>query len=164
MPLEEEVGKLLRAQGLTLSVAESCTGGLITHRLTNVPGSSEYVERSVVVYSNLSKVELLKVPREMIERYGAVSEEVAEAMAQGVREMAKTSLGLAVTGIAGPSGGSPEKPVGTVFIALVSGEGILCQGHHFKGNREEIKFMSSEKALEMLCSYMKDLGNRGKSK
>lgn len=156
MSLEKEVGELLRAQGLTLSVAESCTGGLITHRLTNIPGSSDYIERGVVVYSNLSKTELLKVPVEMIEHYGAVSEEVAKAMARGVREIARTSLGLAVTGIAGPSGGSPSKPIGTVFIALVSEKGILCNAYHFKGSREEIKFMSSEKALEMLCRFLRE--------
>jgi len=155
MSLEEEVGGLLREQGLNLSIAESCTGGLITHRLTNIPGSSDYVERSVVVYSNLSKTEMLKVPKELIEQCGAVSEEVAKAMAQGVRTMARTSLGLAVTGIAGPSGGSVSKPVGTVFIALAGEKELMCNGYHFRGNREEIKCMSSEKALEMLCDYLR---------
>jgi PncC family amidohydrolase len=155
MSLQEEVGGLLREQGLNLSVAESCTGGLITHCLTNIPGSSDYVERSVVVYSNLSKTEMLKVPKELIEQCGAVSEEVAKAMAQGVRTMARTSLGLAVTGIAGPSGGSVSKPVGTVFIALAGEKELMCNGYHFRGSREEIKCMSSEKALEMLCDYLR---------
>jgi len=155
MSLDDEVGRLLREQGLNLSVAESCTGGLITHRLTNIPGSSDYVERSVVTYSNLSKTEMLKVPKELIEQCGAVSAEVAQAMAKGVRKMARTSLGLAVTGIAGPSGGRVSKPVGTVFIALAGEKGLMCNGYHFRGNREEIKCMSSEKALEMLCDYLR---------
>ena len=154
MRLEEEAGKLLREQELTLSIAESCTGGLITHRLTNIPGSSEYVERSVVVYSNRSKTELLRIPQRMIGLYGAVSEEVAKAMALEVRTLSGTSLGLSVTGIAGPAGGSPDKPVGTVFMALASADKIFCINHRFTGSREEIKFMSSEKALEMLCRYL----------
>jgi PncC family amidohydrolase len=162
MRLEEEAGKLLREQELTLSIAESCTGGLITHRLTNIPGSSEYVERSVVVYSNRSKTELLRIPQRMIGLYGAVSEEVAKAMALEVRTMSGTSLGLSVTGIAGPAGGSPDKPVGTVFMALASADKILCINHRFTGSRAEIKFMSSEKALEMLCRYLKkDKGVEG---
>jgi len=104
--LEAVVGDLLRTHGSTLSVAESCTGGLITHRITNVPGSSDYLERSVVVYSNRAKRELLKVPAATIRKYGAVSRETAEAMARGVKKLSKTALGLAVTGIAGPAGGT----------------------------------------------------------
>jgi len=152
--LEEEVGRILREKGLTLSLAESCTGGLITHRLTNIPGSSDYIERSVVVYSNRSKIEMLNVPERVIERYGAVSEEVAKAMAQGIRVMAGASLGLSITGIAGPTGGSTEKPVGTVFIALGSADDTVCNNFRFSGNREEIKYKSSEKALEILCQYL----------
>ncbi len=118
--MEEVVGRMLAAQGASIAVAESCTGGLITHRLTNVPGSSAYVERSFVVYSNLAKQELLAVPEAVLAEYGAVSEPVARLMAEGARKAAGTVYGLSVTGIAGPGGGSPEKPVGTVFIGVAA--------------------------------------------
>ncbi|MBU2499476.1 MAG: CinA family nicotinamide mononucleotide deamidase-related protein, partial [Proteobacteria bacterium] len=125
--MEEVVGGLLKEAGLSLSVAESCTGGLIGNRLTNVPGSSNYFQGGVVVYSNQSKVDLLGVSAETIERRGAVSEQTAREMAEGVRKKFKTDMGIAVTGIAGPEGGSDHKPVGTVYIALAAREGTFSK-------------------------------------
>ena len=114
------------AQALTIAVAESCTGGLLASRLTDVPGSSAYVERGVVCYSNRAKVELLGVPETLIAEHGAVSEPVARAMAEGIRARAHTDVGIGVTGIAGPGGGTPDKPVGTVAIAVVAGDDDAC--------------------------------------
>ena len=152
--LEGVVGKLLRSKGATISIAESCTGGLITHRLTNVPGSSDYLERSLVVYSDKAKKELLKVPAGTLKRHGAVSKEVAESMAKGVKSLSKTTFGLAVTGIAGPAGGTPEKPVGTVFISFSHKRQVITQKCSFYGDREQIKFMTSQYALDVLRKYL----------
>ena len=152
--LEGVVGKLLRSKGATISIAESCTGGLITHRLTNVPGSSDYLERSLVVYSDKAKKELLKVPAGILKRHGAVSKEVAESMAKGVKSLSKTTFGLAVTGIAGPAGGTPEKPVGTVFISFSHKRQVITQKCSFYGDREQIKFMTSQYALDVLRKYL----------
>ena len=116
--LEKEVAKLLVSLKLTIAVAESCTGGLICHRLTNIPGSSDYLHMGIVAYSNRSKVEFLGVPEQIIIEHGAVSEACVRAMAVGIRGLARTDLGLSVSGIAGPTGGSAEKPVGTVHMAL----------------------------------------------
>jgi nicotinamide-nucleotide amidase len=148
--MEEVVGRMLAAQGASLAVAESCTGGLITHRLTNVPGSSAYVERSFVVYSNLAKQELLAVPEAVLAEHGAVSEPVARLMAEGARTAAGTVYGLSVTGIAGPDGGSPEKPVGTVFIAVAAPGQTVVEKKFFPGSREKIKIMTSQMALNLL--------------
>ena len=120
--LEAVVGDLLRARGWWVAFAESCTGGLATSRMTDIPGSSEYVERSVVVYSNRAKIELLDVPEQLIAEHGAVSEPVALAMAAGIRKRAGVNVGVGITGIAGPGGGSEQKPVGTVCIARCDGE------------------------------------------
>jgi len=152
--LEEIVGAVLKEQGATLAVAESCTGGLITHRLTNVPGSSAYLERSLVVYSNRAKQELLAVPDHMLREHGAVSAEVARSMASGVREHARTTYGLAVTGIAGPSGGSAEKPVGTVFVGLADATRNDVRQYRFPGSREKIKIMTAQVALNLLRQFM----------
>ena len=152
--LEEVVGKLLRSKGATISVAESCTGGLITHRLTNVPGSSDYLERSLIVYSGKAKKELLNVPAGILNRCGAVSKETAERMAKGIKSLSKTTFGLAVTGIAGPAGGTPEKPVGTVFISLSHKRQVKTQKHSFYGNREQIKFMTSQYALDTVRRHL----------
>lgn len=152
--IEGIVASLLIERGYTLAVAESCTGGLITDRLTNIPGSSGFLERGAVVYSNLSKVELLGVPPEIIKAHGAVSRETAELMARGVREMAKTDIGLATTGIAGPSGGSEEKPVGTVYFALSDSSKTYCRKSHFRWDRRRVKEISSQFALEMLRRYL----------
>ena len=153
--LEELVGRRLRDQDLTLAVAESCTGGLICHRLTNVPGSSDYFMGGVVTYSNLAKMDLLRVAGETLEQNGAVSEAVAQAMALGVKEIFHTPLGLAVTGIAGPTGGSVDKPVGTVWIGLATAAGVEAKQYRFHGSREEIKALSAQTALDWLRMELK---------
>jgi nicotinamide-nucleotide amidase len=155
--LEEMVGQLLRAGGATLAVAESCTGGLVAHRLTRIPGSSDYFERSVVVYSNDAKVQMLGVPKESIDRNGAVSAEVAEKMAEGVRRVSNATLGLGITGIAGPAGGSVEKPVGTVFIALASPKGTVSRRYQFMGDRDQIKTISAYTAIDWVRRYFLNL-------
>jgi nicotinamide-nucleotide amidase len=148
--LEAVVGELLRDRRLTLAVAESCTGGLLTSRLTDVPGSSAYVERGIVGYSNRAKVELLGVPEDLLAAHGAVSEPVARAMAEGVRARAGTDVGIGVTGIAGPDGGTPEKPVGTVAIAVQYGDVTRVSTFRLLGDREQIKLRSVQAALNML--------------
>jgi nicotinamide-nucleotide amidase len=148
--LEEIAGRLLLEARQTVSVAESCTGGLVCHRLTNLAGSSAYFIRGDVVYSNESKETLLGVPHELIETYGAVSRVVAEAMASGMREAAGTDLALGVTGIAGPGGGSAGKPVGLTFIAIASAEGVSCREFRFLGDRETNKLLASQAALDLL--------------
>ncbi len=156
LPLEELLGRRLRARGLTLAVAESCTGGLICHRLTNIPGSSDYFLGGVVTYSNQAKLDLLRVPPATLAQHGAVSAETAGAMALGVRQVFHAPLGLAVTGIAGPRGGSPEKPVGTVFIGLATPQGVQARYYLFHGAREEIKALSAQSALDWLCRELPD--------
>ncbi len=146
--LERVVGELLRDRGVTVAAAESCTGGLLTSRLTDVPGSSAYVERSVVVYSNAAKTELLGVPAALIEQHGAVSEPVALAMAAGIRARAGTTIGIGITGIAGPDGGTPEKPVGTVAIAVDGPWGCRVRTRVFPGGREQVKFFATQAALD----------------
>ncbi|MCC7418050.1 MAG: competence/damage-inducible protein A [Acidobacteria bacterium] len=148
--LETVVGALLRERGLTIAVAESCTGGLLASRLTDVPGSSAYVDRGVVCYSNAAKVDMLGVPSELIERHGAVSEPVAVAMATGIRSRARTSIGVGVTGIAGPGGGSAEKPVGTVCICAVIGTAERVRTFQFVGEREMVKVQASQAALNLV--------------
>jgi nicotinamide-nucleotide amidase len=152
--LESVVQGLLRRQGKTLAVAESCTGGLVAHRLTNIAGSSDVLERAVVAYSLRAKEELLGVPRELLEREGPVSGEAARAMARGARERAGTTIGLSVTGIAGPSGGSEETPVGTVFMGLAEGGRSFAQRFWFRGGRGNVKTMASNVALDWLRRYL----------
>jgi len=148
--LESVVGRLLLDRGLTVSVAESCTGGLLGNRLTNIAGSSRYIERGVIVYSNRAKEELLGVPEHLLRAHGAVSEPVARAMAEGVCRISGSACGLAVTGIAGPDGGSAEKPVGTVYIGCATPEGVEVRRCRFDGDRVAIKWQSSQTALDML--------------
>ena len=148
--LEIVVGRLLLARGLTLSVAESCTGGLVGHRLTNIAGSSAYFERGVVVYSNRAKQELLGVPDEVLRTHGAVSAACAEAMARGICERSGSPCGLAITGIAGPDGGSAAKPVGTVFIGVAVGGDVASRRFRFGGDRSSVKRQSAQMALDML--------------
>jgi nicotinamide-nucleotide amidase len=148
--LEQVVGELLVTRDMRIAIAESCTGGLITSRLTDVPGSSRYVDEAVVVYSNTSKSALAGVPADLIAEHGAVSEPVALAMAGGIRSRADADVGVGVTGIAGPGGGSPEKPVGTVAIAATTGAVTRSRVYRFLGEREHVKFQASQAALDMV--------------
>ena len=152
--LEAAIVTALSRAGRTLSVAESCTGGLIGHRLTSVPGASVVFMGGVMCYSNESKVRDLGVAKSLIERHGAVSKWVAQRMAEGVKSRFCTDLGLAVTGIAGPDGGTKGKPVGTVHIALAYAGGTRSRQCRFKGDRDQIKWQSSEAALELLTTYL----------
>ncbi len=152
--LEEVVGALLKQRRVTLAVAESCTGGLIGARITNIAGSSEYFDRVAVVYSNIAKIEMLGVPQEKIERHGAVSREVAAAMAQGIRQAAGTTLGLSVTGIAGPGGGTEEKPVGLVYFSLASDEGVKTSKKTFLGDREQVRSRAAQHGLDMVRRHL----------
>jgi nicotinamide-nucleotide amidase len=147
--LEVVVGDLLRERRLTIAVAESCTGGLLASRLTDVPGSSDYVERGVVCYSNRAKTELAGVPEGLIAEHGAVSEPVARAMAEGIRARARTNIGVGVTGIAGPAGGTPQKPVGTVVVAVVADDDARVRTFQFIGDRAMVKFQAAQSALNM---------------
>jgi nicotinamide-nucleotide amidase len=146
--MEGVVGRLLREKGSTIAVAESCTGGLIAHRITEIPGSSDYFLLGVVAYSNQAKEALLGVSRSILDRYGPVSKETAEHMAIGVRERSGAAIGIATTGIAGPTGGTPENPVGRVFIAQVTEAIREVKRYDLSGNRHEIKLMASELALD----------------
>lgn len=148
--MEEVVGLRLAVAGFTLAVAESCTGGLISERLTEVPGSSVYFMEGVVTYSNDAKIRSLGVEAELISRHGAVSAEVAEAMAEGIRERAGTDFGLSVTGIAGPGGGSDEKPIGLVYIALADDAHTEHRKLQLPGDRHLIRWRASQAALDML--------------
>jgi len=148
--LEEVVGRLLAERGLTIATAESCTGGLIANWLTHGSGSSAWFERGVVAYSNQSKVDLLGVPDTLIAAHGAVSREVAEAMARGIREAANTDIGLSTTGIAGPTGGTANKPVGLVWIGYCDGSETLALKFHLGDERIRIKERASQAALEIV--------------
>ena len=149
-PLEAIVGDLLRERGLTLAVAESCSGGLLASRLTDTPGSSDYFDRSVVCYSNQAKIDLVGVPEAMIAVHGAVSEPVARAMAEGVRDRARTPVGIGITGIAGPGGGTAQKPVGMVCVAVLVNEQEWVRTFQFIGGRDLVKYQSATAALNML--------------
>jgi nicotinamide-nucleotide amidase len=152
--LEEVVGKLLSDKGKTIAVAESCTGGLIATKFTNISGSSKYFERGVITYSNRAKIELLGVPKEIIDRYGAVSEQTATLMAEGVRKLAKTDYGLSSTGIAGPTGGTPEKPVGLVYIGFACENGSFAQKFQFGGDRFTNRERAAQAALNMVRLFL----------
>ncbi len=156
-PLEILVGELLRRRGLRLAVAESCTGGLIGHRLTNVAGSSTYYVGGISAYAYEAKVRLLGVRWETLEQYGAVSEETVIEMARGVRRALAADVGLSVSGIAGPGGGTPEKPVGTVWIGLSTPQAEFAQHYLWEGDRLQNKELSAEAALQMLCNYLKGI-------
>jgi nicotinamide-nucleotide amidase len=148
--MEEVIGLRLAVTGFTLAVAESCTGGLIAQRITEVPGSSVYFREGVVAYSNEAKVRLLGVPSDLIAEYGAVSAPVAEAMAEGVRERAETDFGVAVTGIAGPGGGTEDKPVGLVYIALADDAHTEHRKLLLPGDRSLVRWRASQAALDLL--------------
>jgi len=148
--LEEAIAKILIAEKKTIAIAESCTGGLISHKLTNISGSSNYLDRAVVSYSNAAKMDELAVPAELIEKHGAVSTEVAYAMAEGARRIAHTDFGISTTGIAGPMGGSEQKPVGLVYIAVAGDAGTICERHQFTGDRLTNKERFAYSALNLL--------------
>jgi len=152
--LEEVVGDALAERGLWIAAAESCTGGLLTSRLTDVAGSSRYVGASIVAYANDAKMSLLGVPEALLAGHGAVSEPVARAMAEGVRTRAGADLGVGITGIAGPTGGTPDKPVGTVAVALASAGGTSARTFRFFGDRELVKFQASQAALDMVRRHL----------
>lgn len=148
--LEAVVGRLLAARGWRVSSAESCTGGLVAERITSVPGASRYFDQGVVTYSNAAKTAWLGVPEVLLAEHGAVSEPVARAMAEGVRERTGAEAGLGVTGIAGPDGGTPDKPVGTVAIAVALPDGTSSRVLQFLGDRTQIRFQSSQAVLDLL--------------
>ena len=148
--LEQIVGECLLRKKETLAVAESCTGGLIAERMTRVPGSSRYFLGGVTCYSNRSKVEFTGMPPLLLEMNGAVSAEVAKSLAEGIRDRMGSSIGVGVTGVAGPSGGSPQKPVGLVHLALAMGNQVEHRECRFSGDRERIRFWASQTALDMV--------------
>ena len=148
--LEQIVGYWLQMRNATLAVAESCTGGLLAERITSIAGSSRYFVGGAVVYSNILKTEFAGVPADMIERHGAVSREVAAALAEGIRYRCESTLGVGVTGVAGPGGGSPEKPVGVVFHAVASDTGTEIVERNFPGDRKRIRRFASTMALDMV--------------
>jgi nicotinamide-nucleotide amidase len=145
---------LLIEKKQTLAIAESCTGGLITHRLTNVPGSSAYVVAGVIAYAYEAKVAALGVSWDTLNKFGAVSTETVIAMARGARERFSATIGLAITGIAGPGGGTPEKPVGLVHIALADANAVMVERHVWRGDRLQNKEQSAEAALLLLYRYL----------
>ncbi len=155
--LEQEVGNLLRQKGLTLGVVESATGGLISHLVTNAPGSSDYYKGSVTAYSNEVKIKIVGVKEDTISKYGVVSYQVAEEMAQGGRRILTADICLADTGIAGPSGATPGKPLGLFYIGLSHQAGTYSQKHNFQGNREQNKRSTAEAALGWLKEYLRSL-------
>lgn len=148
--LEAVVAALLKARRRTIAVAESCTGGLLSHRLTNISGSSDYFVEGVVSYSNSAKTDELQIPADHLRKFGAVSPQVAKGMATAIRAKARTSYGLGITGIAGPTGGTQEKPVGLVYVALAWENDVELAKNQFLGNREQVKFQAAQKALDML--------------
>jgi len=152
--LEGVIGNLLKRKNLTLAVAESCTGGMLGGAITAVPGSSDYFKGGIISYDGEIKENLLGVPRSILINFGQVSEPTARAMAEGVRKMCNSDLSLSITGIAGPAGGSPEKPVGLVYIALADNEQVLVQKHQFHNDRQAIRLRSVRRALNMLRLYL----------
>lgn len=154
--LEVRVGQLLRQAGQTLAVAESCTGGLIGHRLTNIPGSSDYLLASLVTYANAAKERFLDVPATVLKTHGAVSRETAHAMAEGVKEACGADYGLSVTGIAGPAGGTEEKPVGLVCVGLADGRETTVEEHRLRGDRAMIKERAAQMALYLLYRRLRE--------
>ena len=150
----KKISNLLKEKNLTIATAESCTGGLISHSITNISGSSDYFDRGIVSYSNNAKVELLDVSEELLEKYGAVSEQVAKAMAEGVRNKSNVDIGIATTGIAGPTGGTIEKPVGLVYIAVSTADESIVKKFQFSKDRLQNKESTCNAALQMLLDLL----------
>jgi len=157
-PLEVVVGGLLRARHATVAVAESCTGGMLGARITSTPGSSDYFSGGFITYSNLLKSQLLGVSTETLERYGAVSSQTAEAMAAGARERTGATYAISITGVAGPDGGSEEKPVGLVYIGIAGPEGTVAVNRRFLGDRQRIRVFTVQMALDLLRRRLQGLG------
>lgn len=153
--LSERTGRELHEAGLTIACAESCTGGLLTSTLTDMSGSSSYVMGSIVSYANHVKARILHVSEETLTVYGAVSEETAREMAENVRQLIQTDIGVGITGIAGPGGGSAEKPVGLVYIAVADHTHTVVRKNNFSGTRIENKQAAVEKALAMICNVIR---------
>lgn len=152
--LEEIIGVILRKRGLTLAIAESCTGGMLGEMITSIPGSSDYFKGGIISYDGEIKEKLLSVPREIMIKYGQVSEQVARAMANGVRKKCFSDFGIAITGIAGPAGGSEKKPVGLVYIALADEKQTIVQEHQLRKDRHTIRLRSARRALNMLRLHL----------
>jgi nicotinamide-nucleotide amidase len=155
--IEHEIGELLRQKGLTLGVVESATGGLISHRVTNVPGSSDYYKGSVTSYSNEIKMKVVGVKAGTLTKYGSVSPQVAEEMASGGKQLLEVDICLADTGIAGPGGATPGKAVGLFYIGMATKDGVSNRKHEFHGSREENKQSAAEAALGWLKEYLDSL-------
>ena len=160
--LEHQIGRLLRERGLKLSLAESCTGGLLGDRITNLPGSSEYFWGSLVTYAYEAKVALLHVSWDTLHTYGAVSRETVLEMARGARDALDTDIAVSVSGIAGPSGGTPDKPVGTTWIGLAAADGEWARHFQFEGDRLQNKASAADAALQLLLDYLEGgIGEKG---
>lgn len=154
MKIEQKIASLLRKKHKTLSIAESCTGGLLSHRITNIPGSSDYFKLGIIAYANEFKNKLLNIPEIIIQAKGAVSKEVALLMAKNIRRLAKTDFGIGITGIAGPSGATKNKPVGLVYIAVSSSRKSIVKKFNFKGSRIEVKMQAAIHALKLLTKLL----------
>ncbi len=148
------VSQQLKTKGLTLATAESCTGGLLAHILTNISGSSEYFDRGVISYSNTAKQELLDVSEKTLKQHGAVSEQTAHAMATGIKKRSQADIGIATTGIAGPKGGTKDKPVGLVYIGIATSKNVSVKKYLFSGDRLQIKESTCNAALDLLFEYL----------
>ncbi|MCB9758046.1 MAG: CinA family protein [Candidatus Omnitrophica bacterium] len=154
MNIEQKISLFLTKQKQTLAVAESCSGGFLGHRLTNIAGSSNYFIGGVLVYANRAKTKLLGISPALLKKHGAVSQPVAQDMAAAVRKVLKTDFGISITGIAGPAGGTIQKPVGLVFIAVANSKKITCKKFYFKGSRQKIKTAATDSALKLLLNFM----------
>lgn len=156
MSVQEELADQLTSRNWTLAVAESCTGGLIGHIITNLPGSSAYFHGGVTTYSDTAKIEMLGIPLECLKNHGSVSKRTALAMAYGVRDAFRVDIGIGVTGIAGPGGGTEERPVGLVYVAVVGEEGEIVKELNLAGSRDEIKAASAEAALKTAREFLSE--------
>lgn len=152
--LATRIGELLLERGFKLALAESCTGGLVGDRITNIPGSSEYFQGGIVAYAYQVKADLLGVSWESLDSHGAVSREVVVEMAMGARKFLKADVAASISGIAGPGGGTPAKPVGTVWLALVAPDGSWTREFHFPGDRMQIKAASADAAMQFIVDYL----------
>ncbi len=154
MPLEEKIAKILLRRKKTVSLAESCSGGLLAHRLTNVSGSSKYFQLGLVTYSYESKEKMLKIPRALLLKHGAVSAQVTTLMASNVRKILNTDFGIGITGIAGPTGATKKKPLGLTYVAISTKTETICHEYIFKGSRLVIKKQATDKALQLFLKLL----------